>query len=162
MNEKFGHVSSEDGLPRVEFARVLDAAIDTVWALLSTEGGLEKWLAHARVDLRLGGTMDIDFGEGGVSGGEIIDLVPGVAIEYRWAFTGEPESIVRFELEVIDSNTTRLHLIHRLLPVDQATGYSAGWHAHLDKLEAAASGQGQVDWLDRYQEVLPDYGDRSA
>ena len=162
MNEKLGQVSSDDGLPRVEFARVLDAAIDIVWALLSTEDGLEKWLAPARVDLRLGGTMDIDFGEGGVSGGEIIDLVPGVALEYRWSFTGEPDSIVRFELEVVDSDKTKLHLIHRLVPVDQAIGYSAGWHAHLDQLEAAATGQGPIDWVDRYQEVLPDYQDTSA
>lgn len=162
MNDQFGQVSSDDGSPRVEFARVLDAAIDIVWALLSTEDGLKKWLAPARVDLRLGGTMDIDFGEGGVTGGEIIDLVPGVAIEYRWAFTDEPDSIVRFELEVVDSNTTKLRLIHRLVPVDQATDYAAGWHAHLDRLEAAASGQGPVDWVDRYQEVLPDYRNRSA
>ena len=161
-DDRFGQMSTDDGLPRVEFARVLDAAIDTVWALLSTEDGLEKWLAPARVDLRLGGTMDIDFGEGGVTGGEIIDLVPGVAIEYRWSFTGEPDSIIRFELEVIDSASTKLRLIHRLLPVDQATGYAAGWHAHLDQLEAAATGQTPVDWVERYQQVLADYQKRSA
>lgn len=161
-NERFGHVSMDDGTPHVEFARVLDAAIDTVWALLSTEDGLEKWLAPARVDLRKGGTVDIDFGEGGVTAGEILDLVPGLAIEYRWSFTGEPDSIVRFELEVIDSDTTRLRLVHRLIPLDQATGYAAGWHAHLDRLESVATGQGLVDWAGRYQEVLPDYQRRSA
>lgn len=161
-DERFGQMSMDAGTPHVEFARVLDAAIDTVWALLSTEDGLEKWLAPARVDLRLGGAVDIDFGEGGVTGGEILDLVPGVAIEYRWSFTGEPDSIVRFELEVVDPDTTKLHLIHRLVPLDQATGYAAGWHAHLDRLEAAATGHGSVDWVERYQEVLPDYQNRSA
>lgn len=50
---------------------------------------LEKWLAPASVELRIGGRMDIDFGEDEVVGGEIIDLVPGVALEYHWRFTGK-------------------------------------------------------------------------
>jgi len=93
-----GVLGNEDGQPTVEFERVLSAAIDTVWTMLTTEEGLEKWLAPASVNLRFGGTMDIDFGDGGVVGGEIIDLIPGVALEYHWRFTGEPDSIVRFEL----------------------------------------------------------------
>jgi hypothetical protein len=52
--------------------------------------------------------MDIDFGEDGVAGGEIIELIPGAAIEYHWRFTGEPDSIVRFELDVVDPDKTRL------------------------------------------------------
>jgi uncharacterized protein YndB with AHSA1/START domain len=156
-DERFGRMSTQDAQPRVEFERVLDAAIDTVWAMLSTEDGLEKWLAPATVDLRFGGTMDIDFGEGGVAGGEIIELVPGVALEYHWRFTGEPDSVVRFELEMVDPNTTRLRLHHRMLPPDQAVGYSAGWHAHLDQLEAALAGSPHVDWMERFTAVKAEY-----
>jgi uncharacterized protein YndB with AHSA1/START domain len=157
MSDGYGRVGVGDDGPWFEFERVLDAAVDLVWALLTTGDGLERWLAPAEVDLRLGGTMDIDFGEGGVTGGEIIDLVHGVALEYPWRFTGEPESIVRFELEVIDAGTTRLLLQHRMLPVDQATGYGAGWHAHLDQLEAVSSDTGPIDWAERFGEVMPGY-----
>jgi hypothetical protein len=44
-----------------------------------------------------------------------------------------------------------------MLPVDQATGYGAGWHAHLDQLEAAVTGRDLIDWLDRYTGVLSEY-----
>lgn len=161
-DERFGRMSTQDGQPHVEFERVLDAAIDTVWALLSTEDGLEKWLAPATVDLRFGGTMDIDFGDGGVAGGEIVELVPGVALEYHWRFTGEPDSVVRFELEVVSPQKTRLRLMHSLLPVDQATGYSAGWHAYLDQLEAVLAGQNSIEWIERYQSLLPEYRDQAS
>jgi len=162
MDDTFGEVNTENGLPQVEFERVLDAAIDAVWTLLTTEDGLKRWLAPSRVELRLGGTMNIDFGDGGVAGGEIIELIPGVAIEYHWRFSGEPDSIIRFELDVIDPDQTRLRLQHRLLPADQATGYAAGWHAHLDQLDAAAAGQDPIDWVGRYQVLLPDYRKRTA
>lgn len=153
----FGKINDHDGLPRVSFERVLEAAIDVVWAMLTTNDGLEKWLAPASVELRLGGVMDIDFGEGGVVGGEIIDLVPGVALEYRWRFTGEPDSVIRFDLEVIDDETTKLKLDHRLLPTDQAVGYGAGWHAHLDKLSDILNEREPGNWSDRFTALMPEY-----
>ena len=79
-----GEFDRIDGYPVVEFERVLHAAVDVVWSLLTTPEGLGRWLAPAHVDLRFGGTVDIDFGDGGVTGGEILDRVPGVALEYRW------------------------------------------------------------------------------
>lgn len=161
-NRRYGTLDTTGSLPSVEFERVLDAAIEVVWAMLTTGDGMQRWLAPAKVDLRFGGRVDIDFGEGGAAGGEIIDLVPGEALEYRWRFTGEPDSIVRFELEVIDAKTTRLRLSHRMLPVDQATGYGAGWHAHLDQLEAAVTGRDLIDWLDRYTGVMPEYESQTA
>lgn len=158
--DRFGRIDMNGDLPAVEFERVLDAAIDVVWAMLTTEEGIERWMAPSRVDLRLGGTVDIDFGDGGVVGGEIIDLVPGVALEYHWSFVGEPDSIVRFELEIVDSNTTKLRVHHRMLPVDQAVGYGAGWHAYLDRLEAVVSGEDAVDWMERFRSLMAEYESR--
>lgn len=156
-DDRLGVLDRIDGHPAVEFERILEAAVDVVWALLTTPEGLGRWLAPAQVDLRFGGAVDIDFGEGEVTGGEILELEPGVALEYRWRFTGEPDSIVRFELEVIDPETTRLRLQHRLLPADQAVGYGAGWHAHLDRLEAVVSGREAIAWEERFAQVLPGY-----
>lgn len=155
-----GKMGAGDGLPEVTFERVLDAAIDKVWAMVATEEGLEKWLAPTRVDLRFGGSLDVDFGDGGVVGGEIIDLIPGVALEYHWRFIGEPDSIVRFELEAIDPKTTRLRLHHRMLPPDQAAGYAAGWHAYLDRLAAALDGKDPIDWMERFTRLMPEYQNR--
>lgn len=157
MNESYGTVSEVDGLPRVTFERVLDAAIDVLWSVLATEEGLERWLAPAKIDLRIGGAVDLDFGEGEVAGGEIIELEPGRTLEYRWRFTGEPDSIIRFELHPIDDSTTRLTLDHRLLPADQAIGYAAGWHAHLDALASALESKAEFDWMARFNELMPEY-----
>lgn len=157
MNSNYGTLTTSDDGPTVNFERIIDASIDKVWAMLTTNNGLQLWLAPASVDLRVGGTIDIDFGEGEMVGGKITDLVPESILEYHWRFTGEPDSIIRFELEAVNANTTRLTLNHRLLPADQATGYAAGWHAHLDQLEEAGIGNQPFDWMERFDAVLPEY-----
>lgn len=157
MSSDYGVIRTDDGSPRVSFERVLNAAIDTVWTMLTTSDGLEKWLAPASVELRIGGAMDIDFGDGEIVGGEIIHLDPGRFLEYHWRFTGEPDSIIRFELEEVEPTRTRLRLDHRLLPEDQAVGYGAGWHAHLDQLNSIVDGGGRIDWLSRFNELLVEY-----
>ena len=161
-DHRYGTLDNTASLPSVEFERTLDAPVDAVWAMLASEEGIAQWLAPARIDLSLGGSVEIDFGDGDVTGGEIIDLVPGVALEYNWRFTGEPASIVRFELEAIDERTTKLRLRHRMLPINQATGYGAGWHAHLDQLEAAVTGRNPIEWADRFSAVLPEYEGQTA
>ena len=154
---RLGRVSRSQDQPRLDFERVLDVPVGDVWAMLATEEGRERGLATAKVDLRAGGSVDLDFGEGGTAGGEIVDLVPGRALEYRWRFAGEPDSTVRFELDAVDEATTKLRLEHRLLPADQAVGYGAGWHAHLEQLEAALANESPIDWMQRFTDVMPDY-----
>lgn len=143
----------------VRFERTIDAAIDVVWDLIATGDGLEKWLAPAQVDLRVGGDMDIDFGEDGLAGGAITHVDPPALLEYHWRFPGEPDSIIRFELTETEAGT-RLVLEHRLLPLDQCVGYGAGWHAHIDQLEAMATSGEALDWDARFGALLPEY--RSA
>lgn len=157
-SHRLGRLETSHDRPTVEFERVLGAPVEKVWEMLTTEEGLGSWLAPTRVNLALGGTVAIDFGEGGIVGGEIIDLIPGVAFEYRWSFVGEPDSIVRFELEAIDPATTRLKLRHHMLPIDQAVGYGAGWHAYLDRLGDVATGRDPGDWEERFNSLLPEYG----
>lgn len=157
MNNDYGSVDIDNTRASVAFDRVFDAAMADVWDLLTTDEGLEQWLAPATVDLRTGGTLDIDFGEEGLAGGAIIDLVPGSSIEYEWQFPGEPDSIIRFDLEALDDGRTRLRLHHRLLPADQAIGYGAGWHAHLDQLVDALSGGNDFDWTGRFNQLMAEY-----
>ncbi len=152
----YGTVQQDVDRAIVRFERSIGAAIDVVWDLIATGDGLEKWLAPARVDLRVGGAMDIDFREDGLAGGTITHVDPPVLLEYHWQFPGEPDSIIRFELAETDDGT-RLVLEHRLLPLDQCVGYGAGWHAHLDQLEAMATGGNTLDWDARFGALLPEY-----
>ena len=152
-----GTVTRSNGKPTVTFERVLDAEIDAVWAMIATEDGLRRWLAPSQVELQIGGAVDIDFGDDGQVGGEIIDLVPGTVLEYHWRFTGEPDSIIRFELKELPHDQTHLTLVHRLLPEDQAIGYGAGWHAHLDQLASAVTGHDPIDWDERFMSLFGEY-----
>ena len=156
MIENQGTLTRQDDRATVRFERWLDAVIEDVWAALTTPDGLEAWLAPTKVDLRPGGAMDIDFGEDGLAGGIILELEPPNLLEYEWGFPGEPDSILRFELTSRDDGTM-LVLEHRLLPTNQSVGYSAGWHAHLDHLDAVVTGREPGSWDERFNELLPIY-----
>ena len=54
---------------------------------------------------------------------------------FDWRFPGEPKSAVRFEIEPRGPGTV-LVLDHRQLALESGASYSAGWHAHLDLLDA--------------------------
>lgn len=151
-----GTVTWQGDQATVQFERWIDAVIDDVWEAISTADGLAAWLAPAKVDLREGGSVDLDFQEDGLAGGTILHLVPGSVLEYEWGFPGEPDSVLRIELAPADGGTT-LKLNHRLLPADQAVGYGAGWHAHLDQLAEVVTDQPISDWNERFSELLPLY-----
>lgn len=154
--DEYGKVTWQDDRATVEFERWIDAVIDRVWDAISTEAGLEAWLAPAKVDLSPDGEVNLDFKEEGLAGGAILELVPGSVLEYNWGFPGEPDSVLRIELESKGDGTI-LRLQHRLLPSDQAVGYGAGWHAHLDLLTEHVTDQEQSDWDVRFGELLPRY-----
>ncbi len=154
--DDYGNVNWHDDRATVHFERWIDAAIEAVWDAISTDAGLEAWLAPAKVSLSGDGEVNLDFGEEGLAGGAIIDLVPGQVLEYNWGFPGEPDSILRIELEAHEGGTT-LRLNHRLLPADQAVGYGAGWHAHIDQLVEVVTGAEVSDWNERFTALLPHY-----
>lgn len=146
----------------VRFERELDATPEEVWAALTEPSLLERWLAAAEVDLRLGGTVRLRFGDGHMEGGRILELDPPRLLEYEWTFPQEPTSVVRFELDPVDDRRTLLVLDHRLLDEQSGPGYGAGWHSHLDALTAILAGTGAGDWWKRYEALRPSYEERAS
>lgn len=136
----------------VRFERLYAFDADELWSALTGPAELSRWLAPVRTfECRVGGRVSIDFGDGGEVAGEVLVLEPGRVLEYTWRFTGEDESVVRFELHPRHEGTL-LVVDHRLLGLRHGAGYGAGWHAHLDRLE-----DGGVGWDDRFAELLPLY-----
>ena len=152
----FGTVSPFEDQATVRFVRAINAPIDRVWQALTSVDDLGAWLATTHMEPNVGGTVSIDFGDDGKVDGKITVFDPPHTLEYTWTFTGEPDSILRFELAA-EGNGTTLVLEHRLLPVEQAAGYAAGWHAHLDAFDAHLAGKGPIDWDARFNEVLGSY-----
>ena len=89
---------------------------------------MERWIAdRATVEPAAGGRYD--FGWGGPV--KILDIVPLHVLEYAWAYEGEPDTAVRWELGE-PSGGTRVVLVHHGFG-DRRTGdYRAGWAAILN------------------------------
>ena len=141
------------------FERRLAARIERVWAALTVPAEISSWLASSSVDLRVGGRIVHDFDPGQDAArvsGTILALEPPTLLEYEWRFSGETESILRYDL-VADGEGTLLTLTHRLLGVVQAAGYGAGWDAYLDALGAVLEGLEPADWATGFAQRLPAY-----
>jgi uncharacterized protein YndB with AHSA1/START domain len=152
----YGTVTNFDDNATVRFERPLNASREGVWRALTDVAAVSVWLALGTLDTHVGGSVHLDFGEDQQVAGTVLQCDPTQTLEYTWTFTGEQDSVLLFELSGNDERTT-LVLEHRLLPPDQAVGYGAGWHAHLDMLDAHVTGKDPVDWDARFNDVLGYY-----
>ncbi len=147
----------------VSFERLYDFTPDELWAALTDPAQLAGWLAQSpRFGREVGADVELVFGDGSGDAraqGRILTVDEPHVLEYEWRFTGEEESVIRFEL-VPQEFGTLLRLDHRLLGREAGAGYAAGWHAHLDALGGvyAYSDEG---WTRRYEELLPVYTARA-
>ena len=147
----------------VRFERLYDATPEELWGALTDAEQLRGWMANeVRIDPRPGGEFEFRFGEADTewAAGRVVSVEPPRLLELDWTFPGEPKSAVRFEIEPRDRGAL-LVLDHRQLALESGASYSAGWHAHLDLLDAQLAGAPEPDWVARYTELKPDY-DRQA
>jgi len=153
---KLGTVTNFDEDATVRFERDLPASAARVWKTLTDPTDLAGWLAPGSIDPVVGAEVQLDFGPDQLVVGVVTDCEIGTVLEYTWSFTGEPDSLLRYELSS-DAATSTLTLVHSTLPPEQAVGYGAGWHAHLDMLEAHLSGNDPIDWEERFSQLFPLY-----
>jgi uncharacterized protein YndB with AHSA1/START domain len=152
----FGEVRTDGGRRAVRFERLYDAEIDAVWTAVTEPSRLVGWFAAVSGDLRQGGQVFVDFGDG-----EHTELVvrrcdaPNL-LEVDWSFAEAGNSVVLVELTVVEGGT-RLVLDHTSLPDGAGAGYAAGWHAFLDRLADDLSGGDVGDWQQRYEALIGDY-----
>jgi uncharacterized protein len=145
----------------VRFERLYDFTVEELWRALTDPEQLRGWLAHVRsLDLLIGGTVRFEFDADEEVYGEVLAVAPGRLLEYTWRYPGEDESVVRFEL-VPQEHGTLLVLDHRRLNREAGAGYGAGWHAHLDMLEATLGGE-TLEWVPRYRDLRPTYEAQAA
>jgi uncharacterized protein YndB with AHSA1/START domain len=147
-----GRLRSDDERCAVRFERLYDFTPAELWSALTDPDRLARWLAKAQVDAGAGGAVRLAFDDAATEGRVLTWDEPHV-LEYEWRFTGEDESVVRFELHPQEFGTL-LVLDHRRLGRSGGTGYAAGWHAHL---EALAGELELADWHRRWEELIPVY-----
>ena len=114
------------------------APIEAVWRGLTDPALLSRWLGTAvETDIRTGGRLVIDHGEGQLSRSEVIEAEAPHRLTMTWEFPGEPRSRVAVELRESDEGAAA-KLTHT--GPDLAASYGPGWTTHLTYLEAAVQG----------------------
>ena len=140
MTSEYGTLEIHDGVKVLRYERRLRHPVDRVWRALTEPAELRGWLADAD-----------------------LDPAPGGRVELRWLNTDDEGNravargtVARWELEPEGDGATRLTLTveHGTLPDEYVTKVRAGWHIHLEHLEAALDGE-PVDWERWNEEHLP-------
>ncbi|WP_328668010.1 SRPBCC family protein [Streptomyces sp. NBC_00322] len=127
---------------RIEREITIAAPVERVWAVLTEPEHVGSWFGQGRptpVDLRPGGTMQLDHGEYGQFPTTIVKVDPPHHFSYRWAsaFPGEQavegnSTLVEFTLTP-DGDGTRLRVVETgfaalAIPEDKAA--TAGYDSH--------------------------------
>jgi uncharacterized protein YndB with AHSA1/START domain len=113
------------------FIRYLKHPVEKVWSMLTENKQLQKWFAELRVDdLREGGLIKFDMGDGTYEEMKILELKTNSSLEYTWG-----KDIVRFELHQ-EAEGCLLVLDEKICELTNHTRKDlAGWHVCLDVIE---------------------------
>jgi uncharacterized protein YndB with AHSA1/START domain len=147
----------------VRLQRTIAAPPDRVYRAWLEPDLLARWMApgalevtRTEVDERVGGHFRIwhASAEGDVGGfeAELLELVPGERIVFRWGFVGPDrlagptyDSLLTITLREAPDGATELTLVHERLDElaaalpEVADNVGRGWEAALDKLEQLAT-----------------------
>ena len=119
------------------FERHLNHPIEEVWSYLTDNEKLPKWFSELHVDeLREGGVIKFDMGDGTFDELSILELKINSVLEFSWW-----ADTVRFEL-FQESEGTLLRFIENIHTITDHTPRDlAGWHVCLDVIEALLDGR---------------------
>lgn len=155
----------------IHFERTIRVPIDRVWAALTTEQGLSKWIGASKVEPRVGGAFILQLTDDVEMQGHILELEPPhrIVIFWREISEGTPSeygTTPDFHSELIFTlapvaGGTKLTLTHRLIRGGEVmTSFAGGWHAFLDRLDATLRGEPDLDGMAIYERMKPLYDQR--
>ncbi|MEH7236802.1 SRPBCC family protein [Bacillus sp. JJ1562] len=136
------------------FERHYPHSVDEVWAMLTDNEKLPTWFAELKVDdLRKGGLILFDMGDGTFEEMTITDLSDRSVLEFTWA-----DDSVRFEL-TSEQEGCKLLLIETITKLtDQTPRDLAGWHVCLDVIGVLLDGKQvenrKLQWEPLYEQYV--------
>ena len=124
---------------------IIAAPRELVWACWTDPERLVRWMGkHASIDLRPGGAIRIEYANGAVMVGEVLELNPPARLVFSWGWE-DPAEVVRpggsrveVDLEARPDGGTRVRVLHLGLPAAEATAHGEGWDYFLGRLGDAA------------------------
>ncbi len=156
MTHPLGTLTHEADVPTITFTRTYELPASSVWAAIATQEGLKAWLADGTFEGGLGGALEFHFDDANHVTGEITVWEPNQVLAHTWTIPGEPPSELTYRLSESNGATT-LTLTHVRLPDAMASGYTAGWHAYLDRLEQSLTGADVQSWDELFDAVMGQY-----
>jgi uncharacterized protein YndB with AHSA1/START domain len=161
--ESKGEVTIEGEYGILKFERRLSHPVETVWKAITDQKEIFRWLPDYKgtFDGYNGGAIDlVNTVSGSHVTGNILVWDLHRVFEHKWHISpnqmfphGEPESVIRWELEQDGDSDTIFIVTHCRLTKSIALRLAPGWHAYLDRLEAILNGQVPPDWAQRFAEV---------
>jgi uncharacterized protein YndB with AHSA1/START domain len=135
-----GEVTVKGDRMQVVFRRRYSKPVAKVWAALTVPERLQDWFGPSSVDLRVGGSLRLDFGNGASMQMPITRMEPPHLLCWSWTIDGV-DTAVLFELEP-DGDGCQLTLTHSGIAArnGHGAGVRAGWHAHLEGLADSLDG----------------------
>jgi uncharacterized protein YndB with AHSA1/START domain len=122
------------GRCELRLTRRYDATPAEVWAALTDEDSIGRWLA---------GVVDVELVPGGafvLANGvdaRVVEVEPERVLELDWRVGGEDPSVVRFELEADERGGTVLALGHARIEAPLGMTYISRWSRALDRIAVA-------------------------
>jgi len=122
----------------------LNAPAQEVFRHLTDPTAMIRWMGqHATLEPAPGGCFEVDI-NGVPVRGRYLEVDPPRRVVVSWGVAGNPglppgASQVEFTLTPTAAGT-RLRLVHRNLPPDQASIHGTGWRAFLGRLGHVATG----------------------
>ncbi|MDM5250713.1 SRPBCC family protein [Lysinibacillus sp. G4S2] len=146
----------------VKFNRPLSHSVEAVWAVLTENGKLQKWMNNLEIiDLRKNGKIHFNMNDGTDTYMEITitDYVEKEVLEFDWG-----KDTVRFELSPTSSGS-KLVLLESIGELTEHTPKDlAGWHICLDLLSDLLNGtlhekfpmEEWKKWFVEYKQLVDD------
>jgi uncharacterized protein YndB with AHSA1/START domain len=134
-----------DGSVLVERDVIIAAPREVVWACWTDPDRLVRWMGkRAVVDLRPGGELRIEYGNGAVMAGSVLEVGAPERLVFSWGWEDPAELVRPGESRVEVSLTevaggTRVRVRHLGLPPSEADGHAEGWDYFLGRLADAAA-----------------------
>lgn len=120
---------------------------DLAWSYLTDPERVAEWFTEASELGEVGTTYRLDFGDGSIVEGPVVEIVPGRRFAHGWAWIDETpadatprqETLVRWEVRPLDAGGSEIELIHEgwtEAGADDAIrdDHEAYWSGYLDDL----------------------------
>jgi uncharacterized protein YndB with AHSA1/START domain len=92
-----------------------DAPPRVAWAAITVPDRVAEWLTEATALGRVGDPYRLDFGDGSVVEGVIVELEPGRSFSHTWSWAGSEaheETLVAWTVAPRDGGGTEIRLVH--------------------------------------------------